>query len=240
MVHARDLLRVLGVADERVVVYDPRRTYVGSPTLAVRGLNPCCDIPARATLARVRAAVAAGAADGGEDAAEEEDGAEEPAGDDGRRIALLLDRADAPTRRLRARDAELVRDAMRAAGFTVLSGGDGGAAATRPWPPRDEESGDDNAVRAQAAAFARAALVVAPHGAALANLAHMRAGRAVIELRPPIRRGFVDDPDGEYAHLARSRGLRYECVAVRGTWDGACVEMDDEAHAGLEEALARC
>lgn len=58
----------------------------------------------------------------------------------------------------------------------------------------------------QAAAFAGAGLVVAPHGAALANLVFAPSHAALIEVFPPLM------TSGVYARLAGAMGVRYAAV----------------------------
>jgi hypothetical protein len=65
---------------------------------------------------------------------------------------------------------------------------------------------DGRSIGEQAAIFASAAVIVAPHGAALANLVFSRPGTAVIELMGPNTASVV------FAFLSWRRGLSYQMI----------------------------
>lgn len=64
-------------------------------------------------------------------------------------------------------------------------------------------------MRAQIDAFADAAIVVAPHGAGLANMVFAPPRTAIVELMPADRRNWC------YRHLAAASGYRYDAVFGR-------------------------
>jgi len=71
----------------------------------------------------------------------------------------------------------------------------------------------------QVKAFARARVIVAPHGAGLANLVFCDPGAHVVELVHPERRQHVN-----YRELAWDRGLTYEAIVGASTCAGTCTD----------------
>jgi capsular polysaccharide biosynthesis protein len=106
---------------------------------------------------------------------------------------LHISRADATRRRVVGEDALAARLAERGFQTVVLDG----------MP-----------VAEQRARFAAAELIVAPHGAALTNLAWARPGATVVELLP------VERPNLVYYRLARQAGVGYEGLICRGDTAG--------------------
>ena len=86
---------------------------------------------------------------------------------------------------------------------------------------------------ASARAFSAAAVVVAPHGGALANLVHGAPGTAVVEIVPAQTVRLF------YAGLSYARGLRYYAFAAREFSYNGNVVVDAEALADVVRAAAR-
>ena len=86
---------------------------------------------------------------------------------------------------------------------------------------------------ASARAFSAAAVVVAPHGGALANLVHCSPGTAVVEIVPAQTVRLF------YAGLSYARGLRYYAFAAREFSYNGNVVVDAEALADVVRAAAR-
>ena len=86
---------------------------------------------------------------------------------------------------------------------------------------------------ASARAFSAAAVVVAPHGGALANLVHCAPGTAVVEIVPAQTVRLF------YAGLSYARGLHYYAFAAREFSYNGNVVVDAEALADVVRAAAR-
>ena len=86
---------------------------------------------------------------------------------------------------------------------------------------------------ASARAFSAAAVVVAPHGGALANLVHCSPGTAVVEIVPAQTVRLF------YAGLSYARGLHYYAFAAREFSYNGNVVVDAEALADVVRAAAR-
>ena len=86
---------------------------------------------------------------------------------------------------------------------------------------------------ASARAFSAAAVVVAPHGGALANLVHCAPGTAVVEIVPAQTVRLF------YAGLSYARSLRYYAFAAREFSYNGNVVVDAEALADVVRAAAR-
>ena len=86
---------------------------------------------------------------------------------------------------------------------------------------------------ASARAFSAAAVVVAPHGGALANIVFCAPGTAVVEIVPAqtVRLGF--------GWISYARGLRYYAFAAREFSYNGNVVVDPEALADVVRAAAR-
>lgn len=122
--------------------------------------------------------------------------------DRARRARIYVSRR-ASTRRALANEGD-VEAVMRAAGFEVV---------------RTEELSFVEQVQR----FRTAAVVVAPHGAGLANLVWMDAPGHVHELHPV---GYFND---SMARLGAQLGLGYSCQFARATAGGAVVDLDELA-----------
>lgn len=110
------------------------------------------------------------------------------------RRRLYLSRADAAIRRV-ANESEIL-DGIGPLGFEKFALA-------------------DRSLREQAVGFAEAEIIIAPHGAGLANLLFARPGTLVIELLPVSADGYLT----LYHALSAALGLRY--IALRCPADGA-------------------
>jgi capsular polysaccharide biosynthesis protein len=191
----REMLRLLGIGNDRLL--EPRG-YCGYraghlviPAIPGRiaGGDHCDEtVPRMDTLTALRE-LAAGML--------EEADSRRGLGSSGYPEKILVSRSRAPSRRL-ANETE-VHAVLKEKGFTLVHL-------------------EDMGLRQQAQLFARAKVVVAPHGAALANLVFCKAGTTVVEL---FTRGYLKCM---YGHLAVRLGLRYLPLVERG---GECLAATD-------------
>lgn len=230
--HALELCALLGLQNSQLIIFQPNELLLtdADQMHCVSGLNPSTDFPSQNTVKELRQAILPRVQ---VDCCWSEMSSKKVK-------VLLLDRRGQGTRVLAKIDRALVEEAIlqhfggNADAFDLIS--------PPSWPP-------PKVIGGQHALFSTADVVIGPHGAALANCIWMKNQSMIIELKPGIRRGWLEMPGneevGEYEILSQlSPGVRYAAAPVKGDWDVRNIVVDsttiDAIKTALVSATAHC